>query len=679
MELEDQMDQLPASSRRLSAAASELDPAAASMLRFQRSMMTETAPDQPLEPLADDEATGKPENRPLEIRPETEMAQQLRELRQMLEVQRQQMEVLQQELRKRDAQIRSTEKKMIPGEDDDPVSSVARSVQGFDFQEIPENGQKIRDRAPQDRSGREEARAQLAGWPDGELKPFLNERLCQFEQFQIEGFIFDARECANGRQRRIDFKAASEAKDIAKFRTRDAERLELFLESVVRTINHWDVQPGDWGRVLTYYLDTAVVRALRLEQPTPTTFAQVVHYLRTTYPVGGAIESARIVEFRNTVQGDQTVTDFYEALCKFQETAPREFTERELTRQFVNSLQPTLRAEVRKEYDRNIQGARLLTLYQMALGVEMRGRQDRQPAAVSGVKHGSGSWYGKPREKAIAAAAVSSSPPATAWTPGTCYNCGVSGHQLRQCKSKCDNCKQAGHVFKTCQKPCPKCGQTNHSHRFCRPDRAGALQQHRGPSGPPDSERREVQILACLPRTAAYHVPACVILVSHATALGTSTTHLRMASRLRRRNTRSVLLTRMHLGPMHTPLQVGLDTLAAANVMTRITAERLGVLQTMTASHLHLDGVGTSPSLGMIQVALRVFADSSPEPTVFEVIDSLPAPIELLVGLPWLEDHHADLRLRRTGRTRVTLVPLGHPSDDEDDDDSSVVYDPDDL
>ncbi|MCP6725888.1 hypothetical protein NL526_27915, partial [Klebsiella pneumoniae] len=77
-----------------------------------------------------------------------------------------------------------------------------------------------------------------------------------------------------------------------------------------------------------------------------------------------------------------------------------------MLRQFVNNLQLTIRDEVRKEYDRDIRSARLLSLYQLALGFELRQLQDKQgdgrDKAPSGPKP-YGSWYGKPQPKAIAA------------------------------------------------------------------------------------------------------------------------------------------------------------------------------------------------------------------------------------------------------------------------------------
>ena len=55
------------------------------------------------------------------------------------------------------------------------------------------------------------------------------------------------------------------------------------------------------------------------------------------------------------------------------------------------------------------------------------------------------------------------------------------------------------------------------------------------------------------------------------------------------------------------------------------------------------------------------------ESATFEVIDELPRPIELLVGLQWLQDHKADLHLRRScSDTRVSLIPLGQESDDDE-------------
>ena len=464
---------------------------------------------------------------------------------------------------------------------------------------------------------------------------------------QIEGFTLGEREAVNGRQRKINFKAASEVKDLTKFRTRDAEKLEQFLESVVRMINHWDVQPGDWGRILVYYLDNAVVRALRQVQPPVTAFAQVVRYLRETYPIGGAIESARIVEFRNTVQGDRTVTDFYEALCRFQEAAPREFTERELTRQFVNNLQPALRSDVRKDYDRNIQGARLLTLYQTALGVEMRARQDRNPSAFSGAKQGPGSWYGKPRVKTVAAAVAAGDGQAPSWKVGTCFNCGSPQHQVSTCLKKCDNCKQAGHTFKTCHKVCPKCGGNRHSHRWC---------QATGSAG---QDRQEVPILAGIILVTATREPA------------------QRGRRQRPPRPHRVLVTTMTFEGSTKPLRVGLDTLAAANVMSEGLAERLGILEARRASASRLEGVGRSSSQGLVTAKLQVFPTAAKELTTFELLPSLPEPIDVLLGLPWLEEHRADLRLRRhPRRTRVSLRPAVLPDSDisDSDDDSAHAW-----
>ena len=574
-------------------------------------------------------------------------------------------------------QIRSLEKKLAESESRRKDTCEAAAYQcEFDDVEAPSSARQMaRDEQPwtgsgpegrggDDRTIAEEARSQLAALPADEQRPLLNLEMRQFGRAQIEGFYFDARDALKSHQRRAAFKAASEARDIVRFRPRDATRLETFLEAVVRLINHWDLQPGDWGRILVFYLDLAVLRGLRVQQPVPTTFTQVVRYLRQTYPVSGAIEAARIVDFRATIQGTRSVTEFYEELCRYQEDAPDEFTERELTRQFVNNLQPLLRGDIRKEYDRDIRGARLLRLYQAALGAELRARQDKT-GKDGPAPRPQGSWYGKPREKAVAVAAVVSGASAqtTTWAPGSCFNCGSTTHRLRQCQGKCDNCRQPGHIFKTCHKKCPKCGQVNHSHRFCRPERVGEHAARQ--DNDPEVQRQDVTLLMCVPRS-ALKLPACVILISSATASAIS----KEAGRLRRLNQRRILVSRMYVSANRRPINVGLDTLAAANVMTRRSAEELGVMDQLRPSNIQFDGVGSSPSLGSVTIQMGIFAGAPLEPTEFEVIEELPHPIELLVGLQWLQDHKADLRLRRSCReTRVSLLPLGEGSEGDDESD----------
>ena len=511
---------------------------------------------------------------------------------------------------------------------------------------------------PVDRSGSGErstvgeALAQLRAAPVGEPMPEFNPTTCQFARVAIEGFHFDAREATNARQRRQNFRSASEVKDIQKFRTRDAAQLETFLESVIRVVNHWDVQPGDWGRVLLYYLDSTVARAVRLADPSPVSFGQLVRYLRSTYPVGGAIESARIVQFRTVIQGTRSVSEFFEELRRYNDEAPEEFTEKEVLRQFVNNLQQGIRTEVRKEYDRDIRGAKLLPLYQLALGVELRQQQDKQgEQREKGSTKPFGSWYGKPREKAVAAA-VAPTPVgkglATSWTPSTCFNCGSPKHRMAQCRANCENCQQAGHTIRTCGKECPKCGGQRHSHRLCRKPNLGDSQgkgtERGGGLDPDNREVREVSVLIVLP----VNTP-------------------------RRRQLRHrVVIIPMNFQGHDQPLRVGLDTLAATNVMSRHMADTLGIWSARQASSVRLDGVGHRASAGVVTAQLQVFSDSAWEPTDFEILPTLPDPVDLLVGFPWLEAHCTTIR---TAPLRVTMAPLGSYSGPSDDASTGSVVD----
>ena len=106
------------------------------------------------------------------------------------------------------------------------------------------------------------------------------------------------------------------------------------------------------------------------------------------------------------------------------------------------------------------------------------------------------------------------------------------------------------------------------------------------------------------------------------------------------------------------PLEiVGLDTMAAINVLSKSTARALNVLSAKQPSRLQLQGVGKSTSEGVVVAALRVTDDAPWEPTAFDIITGeLPTPVQALLSFTWLERHHADLTLR-PNQHAGSLVP----------------------
>ncbi|MCP6769722.1 hypothetical protein NL529_33230, partial [Klebsiella pneumoniae] len=63
----------------------------------------------------------------------------------------------------------------------------------------------------------------------------------KFDQLQVEGFLFAPRAIMAERPRMLAFQNAANSRDVSKFKARDAPRLELFLESLRRVINQWQV------------------------------------------------------------------------------------------------------------------------------------------------------------------------------------------------------------------------------------------------------------------------------------------------------------------------------------------------------------------------------------------------------------------------------------------------------
>ena len=499
-----------------------------------------------------------------------------------------------------------------------------------------------------DRSLMEEVQAQLEDAPPGEPMPVFNPRALIFEPLEIEGLLLDDRRAFRERQRSAACQRACDGKEVEKFQTSDAVRLRAFLEAVVRVLNLWEVQPGDWARVLLFYLDPDVLRTLRQQQPRPRSFMAIVQYLKRTYPVGGAVQNLRIVEFRATAQGDRSVRDYYEELAGYLGDGSGEFTEQEVTRQFVNHLRKgDLRRDVQHEYDKDVSHAKFLTMYQYALGVELRSQQEqhREAAQSYGVKK-AGSWYGKPRDRATVAAAAHMEPAPgfsqrqPSWRSGCCFNCGSPKHRVAECTANCDNCKQAGHQVRTCQRICNKCGGSRHSFRFCRNTNLGekdnTFKSGKKPDHGDDPPRRELPLMAY------------AILAVNTSTAATARPH-------------RVLLTQMVFKGSTTPLVVGLDTMAATNVMSVQTARSLGVLDQKQPSLLQLQGVGKAFSAGVVCATLQVFQDAPWEDTTFETLtEELPSPVQMLLSYPWLECHQLDLQLRGN-KNSVSLIPCASP------------------
>ena len=122
-----------------------------------------------------------------------------------------------------------------------------------------------------------------------------------------------------------------------------------------------------------------------------------------------------------------------------------------------------------------------------------------------------------------------------------------------------------------------------------------------------------------------------------------------------------VLLTQMVFKGSTTPLVVGLDTMAATNVMSVQTARSLGVLDQKQPSLLQLQGVGKAVSAGVVCATLQVFQDAPWEDTTFETLtEELPSPVQMLLSYPWLECHQLDLQLRGN-KNSVSLIPCASP------------------
>ena len=497
-----------------------------------------------------------------------------------------------------------------------------------------------------ERSLQDEVEGQLSEARHGDSCPIFDRTLQIFAGVEIEGLVLDERRAFRENLRHAACKNACDGRDVLKFTTSDAVRLGLFLEAVVRLINMWEVQPGDWTRVLLYHVDNDVLRSLRQVSSRPRTFGAVVRYLWTTYPVSGAVKSMRIVEFRSVVQGNRPVRGFYEDLLKFYTDASGDFPEAEVTRQFVNNLRDDIRGEVQREYDRDVSAARLLPLYQLALGTELRATQtaSRDPPPK---KSFGGSWYGKPKEHSAAAAVFQShkgtgggGPPGTSKVG--CYNCGSNKHFLRECVANCGNCKQAGHTVRLCLKPCPTCGGPKHAHRYCNKGRLeGPISKpDAGTDSDHDKARRTIAVIANIILPVQLQDSGAVVPRPH-----------------------RVLLTRMAFKGHSEPLVVGLDTMAAINVIPKSIARDLNILASKQPSQLQLHGVGKSNSEGVVQADLSIYEGAPWESTSFEVLQTeLPPPVQVLLSLVWLEQHHADMSLRPDQPT-VSLVPSGTTSE----------------
>ena len=294
----------------------------------------------------------------------------------------------------------------------------------------PQDARSIFSGSPSDLRGsektlHEEVSSQLLDAAHGDSCPTFVAGTQKFAAIEIEGFLIDERRAFREAQRNAACKHACDHSAVVPFTTSDAVRLGLFLETVIRLLNTWEVQPGDWTRVLLFHVDHDVLRALRLTAARPQTLGTVIRYLRTTYPVSGAVQAMRILAFRTVVQGSTSVRAFYEELLTYFHDASGDFLEPEVTRQFVNHLRVDLRADVQREYDRDVTHARLQVMYQLALGTELRATQNMSDAAPKKKQDGYG--YGKPRDHAAAAflhpgqgAGGGSRPPPSKG----CFNCG---------------------------------------------------------------------------------------------------------------------------------------------------------------------------------------------------------------------------------------------------------------
>ena len=265
-------------------------------------------------------------------------------------------------------------------------------------------------------------------------------------------------------------------------------------------------------------------------------------------------------------------------------------------------------------------------------------------------KRQDGAWYGKTREKAIPVAAVQADGPPTSgqralsWRQGCCFNCGSPKHYVAECTGQCLNCRQPGHTYRQCLKPCPTCGGTLHSHPPCRraavaAAAAAVATPPPGPGPSPGPDRRPIAVIAGI----------VLPLQVQAQVDPTQPPH-------------RVLLTRMLFQGQTEPFVVGLDTMAAVNVLPKSVARTLDVLSTKRPSNLQLLGVGKSNSEGVVTAVLRVDDQAPWEPTSFEVLQcELPPPVQVLLSFVWLARHQADMSLR-LHQDSVSLVPCEVPS-----------------
>ena len=438
----------------------------------------------------------------------------------------------------------------------------------------------------------------------------------EFAEITIEGLEFSGRAAFDRRLRTEARKSASrETPNIIEFSATNASRLQLFLETVVEVINHYEVQPGDWAKVLIFHLQADVRRDALLHRPRLVTIGQVIRYLRATYPVGGALMSLRIMQFRALTQGHRSVSEFYKELRLYQRENPKEFSEREVTRQFAEELHEDLQAEVRRRYDEAPERVTMLELYQQALGAELRKAQKTKAGAET--KRSSGSWYGGARGRNHTAQGTDAQVcmvtglhvlPANV----ACANCGAIDHAMVNCVKTCGNCRQAGHKVQGCHKPCMHCGKKFHAHRFCT-------------SKPNDSsggaERRSLQVLLVLLSRLGPQQPLHAVVLVHFEMQGASG-----------------------------PVMCGLDTMAAINVLSRAAKERLQISTgPVRESQVALSGIGDTHSQGSVEVRLRVHSADNWEPAWFELVAELPAPVDCLVSLTWMRAHNTDLKLHEDG------------------------------
>jgi len=388
------------------------------------------------------------------------------------------------------------------------------------------------------------------------------------------------------------------------FEGSDALSLQPFLVKFCKKSRFFEVDKRDLVDCLHGCLGT--VPQLVLDKADSVSFSQAIMTLQQHYQLITSQINQLMHQFASVQQGTNSVKVHFEKLYQYHMNYSQYITEQQVSFQFVNSVQDQLRQELNRVLmllppDRPLRATQLLNhALQWEAEFKLRGNTYNSVTKRTDIS-------AQVQKITVAAPEITSAPSGPSLLPRQkythqrwkCKTCSTNTHSFMVCPVKCHNCHGSGHTTSACPTPCPNCHLFGHYYASCRSTAVAPVLKAPATTALPIT-------LSTLPK----QLPQVAV------------REVKIATR---------------------PATLGFDSCSCVNVISTHFLEQaqIHVTPDQTGRQI-LNGLSTTThTLGTVTLPVKFLTGL--DHITFQVVSSLPAPLDALVGWNWMETR--DVRL----------------------------------